>query len=103
MEKLTTYDPKKHKRILAGCIEDGIFIKQVTSKHFFRKLQAYAIQEDIIQKLVEKDIQKIKIINSTSIYESNITDWINGNTLLRDYGNGLQRFLPIHYMQITRR
>ena len=103
MERITTYDPKKNKHILAGHVEGKIFIKQVTARHFFRKLQAYGIQEDVIQELIERKITKIKIISHTLTYESTIKDWVNGYTLIRDYGNGLQRFLPIHYMKKIKR
>ena len=103
MEKITTYDPKKNKHILAGNIEGKTLIKQVSGRHFFSKFQAYGIQEDVIQKLIEKKINKIKIISHTLIYESKIKDWVNGHVLIRDFGNGLQRFLPIHYMKKIKR
>lgn len=103
MERLTTYDPKKDKTVLAGYIEKDVFIKHVTSRHFFRKLQAYGIQEEIIQQLIERGIKTIRIMSHTLTYESKISDWVNGHCLLRDYGNGLQRFLPVHYMKKTKR
>ena len=103
MERVTTYDPKKGKHILAGHIDNNIFIKQVTAKHFFRKFQAYGIQEDVVQTLIEKNVKKIKIVSHTLTYESKIEDWVNGHTLIRDYGNGLQRFLPVHYMKKVNR
>lgn len=103
MEKVTTYDPKKEKLILAGHVEGDTFIKQVNPRHFFHKLQAYGIQEEVIQILIEKKIKKIKIISHTLTYESNIKDWVNGHVLIRDYGNGLQRFLPVHYMKKIQR
>lgn len=103
MEKVTTYDPKKGKHILAGHIENKEFFKKVTGRHFFRKLQAYGIQEDVIQKLIENKIKKIKILSHDITYESLIDDWVNGHSLIRDYGNGLQRFLPIHYMKKIKR
>jgi hypothetical protein len=103
MEKVTTYDPKKGKPILAGHIEGDSFIKQVTPRHFFYKLQAYGIQEEVIQTLIEKKIKKIQIISHTLTYESDIKDWVNGHVLIRDYGNGLQRFLPVHYMKKIQR
>jgi len=103
MEKITTYDPKKNKHILAGHTEGKTFIKKVSGRHFFRKLQAYGIQEDVIQNLIEKKIKKVKIISHTLTYESPIDEWVNGHSLLRDYGNGLQRFLPVHYMKKIKR
>lgn len=102
-ERITTYDPKKNKSIKAGYIENNIFIKEVSGRHFFRKFQAYGIQEDVIQKLIERKIKKIRIISYTLTYDSSIKDWVNGHVLIRDFGNGLQRFLPIHYMKKTQR
>lgn len=101
MERLTTYDPKKDKTILAGYVDkkEKIFVKHVTSRHFFRKLQAYGIQEEIVQELIEMGIKTVSIRSHTLTYESKITDWVNGHCLIRDYGNGLQRFLPVHYMK----
>lgn len=103
MERLTTYDPKKQKHILAGHIDGKTFVKQVSARHFFRKLQAYGIQEEIIQELIERGVTKVKIMSHTLTYESSIKDWVNGHSLIRDYGNGLQRFLPVHYMKKSKR
>jgi len=103
MEKITTHDPKKDKPVLAGHIENGVFIKQVTARHFFYKLQAYGIQEEVIQTLIEKNIKKIRIVSHTLTFESDMKDWVNGHSLIRDYGNGLQRFLPVHYMKKIKR
>jgi len=103
MERVTTYDPKKQKHILAGHIDGKKFVKQVMGRHFFRKLQAYEIQEDVIQTLIEKGIKKVVILSHTLTYESPITEWVNGHSLIRDYGNGIQRFLPVHYMKKTKR
>ena len=105
MEKIiiNTYDPKKQKKIKAGYLENKVFIKEVSARHFFRKFQAYGIQEDVIQELIEKKIKKIRIISHTLTYDSSIKDWVNGHVLIRDFGNGLQRFLPIHYMKKSQR
>ena len=64
MEKVTTYDPKKNKHILAGYIEGNVFIKQVSGRHFFRKFQAYGIQEDVIQKLIERNVKKLQALHT---------------------------------------
>jgi len=103
MKKIMTYDPRKNKYVIAGYIDKTTFVKTVTTRHFFRKLQSYAIQEDVIQELIEKNIKKIKIMSNTVIFESSIKDWVNGHSLLRDYGKGLQRFLPIYYMKKIKR
>jgi len=99
--KILTYDTRKGKQILAGSVDDltHTFIKKVTSKHFFKKTQSYAIQETVIEQLKELGITTIKIITPASIYMSTLDIWLDPCIKVLDYGHGKQRFLPIKYMR----
>jgi hypothetical protein len=97
--KITTYDVKKGKTVLAGELENKVFTKKVTSKHFMRKFQAYGIQEDVIQQLWEKGCDKIVIQTSTVVWESPMHVWLQPNIKVMDFGHGKQRFLTLSYMK----
>lgn len=96
-EEIYSYDPKKRKRIFAGTAFRGSFFKEVTSKHFMYSLQAYGIQEDVIDSMIEKDIKYVVIKTPTKIYGSDVSSWVALET--KDFGHGRQKFLPIKEMQ----
>ena len=99
--KILTYNPKKTKQVLAGVLdENNTFIKKVTDKQCHKKLNAYTIQEDVLQQLIEKEVKIIRIVTPKNIYETKLKDWLNGNKFIfiRDYGHGKQRFFPICFM-----
>ena len=91
--KILTYDPNKKKRVLAGVLIDGCFIKKVTAKHFMKVEQGYGIQEDVIDTLREALCETIMIEAPTGTYEYAFTELLFKDP--KDYGNGLQRFLSI--------
>jgi hypothetical protein len=95
-KEIYSYDPKKKKRILAGLVFEGNFFKEVTSKHFMYSLQAYGIQEDVIDTLIEQEVKQIVIKTPTEIYGSDISKWLILET--QDYGHGRQKFLPVKEM-----
>lgn len=102
MVKILTYDPKKAKQVLAGTIDkNNVFIKKVTAKHYHRKLQAYAIQEEVLLELSEKGVKKVRILSPKNTYETRLSDWLNGTryVFIRDYGHGKQRFFPVCRMK----
>lgn len=99
--KILAYDPYKKKKVLVGSFNEnkGTFLKKVTSKHFFRRSQSYAIQEEVIQQLIELGVTKIIIKSPSSTYTSTLDDWLTPNILVQDFGYGRQRFLPVKYMK----
>ncbi len=101
--KIVTYDPKKKKRVLCGEVKDDTFVKHVTSKHFMRICQGYGIQEVAIEKLKELGVKKVKIITEVSILDSKLSDWLDHDIKVMDFGNGKQRFLPIKRMKRSKK
>lgn len=94
------YDPKKNKRIKAGSLLGAVFVKQVTSKHYMIKEQGYGIQEEVLEVLTEKECNYIIIKTKISSYTSQLSQWTN--LPVKNYGHGLQRFLKIDKMEITK-
>lgn len=98
-KKVYAFDPKKNKPILAGYIDDNVFVKKVTNKHYHIKLQSYGIQEEVLHRLNKEKIKYIKIISKKFCYLTNVTDWLGKKfTFIRDYGHGRQIFFPVSLM-----
>jgi hypothetical protein len=97
--KLLAYDPKKRKKVLCGFVKGDTFVRYVTSAHFHQLTQSYAIQEHIVQKLVEMDVKHVHLHTSVGyVLMSRLSDWLEPDIKVLDYGNGKQRFLPIKRM-----
>lgn len=97
--KITTYDPKKRKVVLAGDLEADVFTKKVSSKHFMKLFQAYGIQEDVIHKLKEQNCKTIRLVTPTQTYEASLNIWLLPHIKVMDYGHGKQRFLGVKDMR----
>ena len=99
MEKLLVYDPKKKKIVLTGYYDYNhkVFFKICSAKHYMIKEKSYGISEEIIQRLQQFGCNKIEIHTKTITLISNFGDWLKRKP--KDYGHGLQRFLPIGQMR----
>ena len=95
MEKMLTYDPKKKKYVSAGEFDGKRFYSVKKAKHFHRITQSYAMQEDVIAKLVEGDCQEVFLKTPTGVLVSKFKDWLSPDIKVLDYGHGKQRFMPI--------
>ncbi len=59
---LQTFDYQKNRLITAGRVEGNVFYKQVNRKrHYLWKMSGYAIQREIVSKLMELKIERIVI------------------------------------------
>lgn len=99
--KILTWDPKKKKTVLSGYFEDGVFHRHVEARHFMRKFQAYAIQEDVIQKLMELKCRLIILHTHADKLESLFDNWLAPDIRVMDFGWGKQRFMPVKRMKRT--
>jgi len=99
--KLFTYDPQKKKTVLVGELhEDKSFHKEVKSSHFMRVCQGYGIQENVIEKLVEVGVEKVILHTSDGgKLSSKLSDWLEPDIRVMDFGAGKQRFLPVNRMR----
>lgn len=98
--KLLTYDPAKHHRVFCGEVKGDTFVRYVTSAHFHQLTQSYGIQECIMQRLIEMDVKHVHLHTSVGyVLMSLLTDWLEADIKVLDYGNGKQRFLPIKRMK----
>ena len=96
---MMTYDVVKKGIVKAGEFRNSVFVKEVTSRHFMKMLQAYGVQEDVIWKLKELSCVKVRIVTPTSILESDFSEWLKPDIKVADYGHGKQRFMPINRMR----
>lgn len=95
-----SYDPKKNKKVKSGEIIYGIFTRKVSSKHFMRCLQAYGLSLDVIKQLKENKCNTVEIIKGKERYISSFNLWLNPlYSVTKNYGHGLQVFLPIANMK----
>jgi len=91
--KIIVYDPQKNKKIQAGILIDGMFIKEVSSRHFMKVEQGYGIQEEAIQILTEKKCITVLINTPTDTYEIPFSEYLKATP--KNYSHGLQRFVSI--------
>ena len=99
--KLNTFDPHKKKIVKIGVIKDGILYKKVKPEHFFRLANAYGIQYDAFNEIINQ-VKKIVIMEQNgNNWESIPEDWfINGK--VSDYGYGKQIFLSLKFMKLKK-
>ena len=96
--KILTYDSVKGRMVVAGELEGAIFTKKVKADHYIRILNAYGIQEVVIQQLKEKGCSSIVLKLPSMRLMSSLSDWLAPNIKILDYGHGKQRFLPVRMM-----
>ena len=73
-----------------------IFIKYINrSRHFFRKYQAWAIDEDVLSELVDMRVEQIYLsITNEGLLMTTIENF-ESHSIVDEYGkHGLQAFLP---------
>ena len=94
-----TYDLKKKCKVKAGYYNPDYrtFIKICLPEHFMILEQGYGISEDVIQKLERRGCDKVLIHTKTQKLISNFEEW--KKRIPKDYGSGLQRFLPTEMMR----
>ena len=96
--KLNTYDPHKKKVVKIGTIIDGVLYKPVKPKHFFRLADAYGIQYEAFNRILDQ-VKKVVIIEENgNKWESIPLDWFTKGKVA-DYGYGKQVFLSLKYMK----
>lgn len=85
-----------------GKLKDGIFRKQVSaSKHLMKIYNAYALDKDIFEELMDDGCVEIRIkeLESGKIYSTKPENFIE-HALTKDYGDGVQMFLPLKFWEI---
>lgn len=68
-------------------------------KHYMRMFDAYGIQEEVFDSLLEEypNVNKVVIVEKGGkSYYSQLSDWLNVG-FVREFGYGKQRFLPIKH------
>lgn len=93
-------DPAKGKEVFVGVIDGKTFYRTVDpEKHLLRTRNAYALQDTVIDKLIDKGVETIVIQEPNRRLVSTIEDW-------QDFGNdydgphGMQRTLGVRFMSV---
>lgn len=93
------YVPSKEKTVTVGRFENGVYSRQFNTRHIM-KVMGYAvgIQAEVIERLQELDCRAVHLFDGYNTYESKFSQWTSGKTKSRDFGHGLQYFLPLSQM-----
>ena len=91
--KIRTFDPNKQKTVIVGEYKHFIFHKNAEPQHYMYKEKGYGIQDDVIKGLKELNCKKVVIHTPVRNYAFHFADWLK--IVPKNYGHGMQRFLPI--------
>jgi hypothetical protein len=97
--KILTYGKPKVVGKILYRDDKTVFSKQVKeSEHLFRNFNAWGFQEEILPKLSKKNITDIEVKETEKAitYKTSLTTILK-NGIRKDYGHGLQVFLPLKY------
>ncbi|MEW6770083.1 MAG: hypothetical protein AB1330_01640 [Bacillota bacterium] len=71
------------------------------SKHFHRKLNAWGVDADVLLQLGVRGVKDICIYDAENglMYRTGLATFLERG-IVRDFGHGSQRFLPLKYWQV---
>jgi len=92
--KLSVFDHKKKKLVMAGLFENKIFYKQCKTTHFMAKYNGYGIQDSVIKKLAELGCTNVccNTVHGGLIY---IPFKLYKDSPPKQEGHGVQHFVDI--------
>jgi hypothetical protein len=91
-------DPAKGKEVFVGVIDGKAFYRTVDpERHLLRTRKAYALQDSVIDRLVDNGVETLVFQEPTRRLVSTIEDW---QDLGQDYDgpHGMQRTLAVSFM-----
>jgi hypothetical protein len=96
---INVFDRGKGQMVYCGYTEGKRFIKEAKTKNYMIVMDGYGIQEDVFPKLLELQVEDIKILETDTrkIYLASLAKWML-NGIVRDFGHGKQRFLEMSEM-----
>ncbi len=99
--QIKTLDPRKNAVVVCGELVDGVYFRDVKTKHYMRVIGGYGIQEDAFQQLLANDAKRVilKEVETGKKWYSPIENWIEHGKVA-DYGHGKQRFLSTKFMGV---
>ena len=97
---IRTHDIARNKSVCIGELKDGVFIKPVNrKKHYLRVAKGYAIQKDVVDKLIENDCKEIQFIeNKSRVFTVDMTTFLNYATSF-NAGHGNQMVIKEIYLK----
>ncbi len=98
--QIKVYDPRKRCQVTAGYIKDNYFCKPVVRKrHFLRVLSGYALQKEVVQELVRRNVTGIRIIeDNKKTREVSLQDFVT-KAVAWERGHGEQFVIPEKYLK----
>ena len=93
--KIFTYDNRKRRQVTAGELENGVFVKRVTDKHYMRMFRAYAIQSDVMSKLEKCECKTIRLMKGKKTVDVIFDLWFN-QSQIKNMGHGKQYFYSVN-------
>lgn len=93
-------DPAKNKEVFVGVIDGKTFYRTVDpAKHLLRTRRAYALQDTVIDRLVDKGVETVVIQEPGRRLVSTVEDW---QELGQDYDgpHGMQKSLAVSLMAV---
>ncbi len=96
-------DPKKRVSVKAGTFIDSSksFCRLINSSHIMRVMgNSIGIQESVVHQLIDLECELVYMgLGDGTMYKSKFQDWLAPDIKTRDFGHGVQRFLPVARMQ----
>jgi hypothetical protein len=93
-------DPAKG-RLFAGYTDGKTFYRDVDpSRHLLRKHNGYAIQDSVLNELVDRGVETVVLQEPNRRLVSNLEDWQDYGKPI-DLGHGEQTVLPVTYMSVN--
>lgn len=91
---IKTFDEAKGKSIIAGVVKGDTFHRKVDKKKEFMRVEnGYGISVDVINQLIGNQTEYIEIDDGIKKWRTNVSTWKNQTP--KNYGHGIQHFLPI--------
>lgn len=107
-ENIFTIDEGKNKRVLVGQVVKtkiggkSYLTKKVNrSAHYFRKVEGYGIQTEVLERLKDRIMGVLIFEEDTgNMFWSYINTWFSVDSSGKNFGHGKQTLLPEKYMEL---
>lgn len=97
IQEIRTYDPKKHKIVKAGFVENNVFFKHIEPQHLIRIIGGYGIQDKVVNDLIEMGIKSIVFILGDRHLQISMESFLKNSTEI-DLGHGVQKAINIKWL-----
>ena len=96
-KKITTYDQRKGKSVLARYVDGDVFYRKVKPQHWIRFIGGWGTQKNVVESLVKNDIKWYEIKEPDKSYRISLECFLK-KSFLRDLGHGEQYLISKNAM-----